>query len=189
MKPVDEISAGTLLLASPTLRDPNFVRTVVLVCDHGEPGTWGLVVNRRTQLTFGELLDDIPFPASSQGPVFWGGPCEPSRMQVLHRLRRELPNELELGQGIRLGIDPDTFRKVVAEARLPGEHLNAYVGYAGWGDGQLDDELAGRSWIPCTASENLLFETDPESMWETALRSLGPEYGRLVTIPIDPRLN
>ena len=171
------------------MRDPNFVRTVVLVCEHGEGGSWGLVVNRRTALTFGELLEDLPFPAASEGPVFWGGPVEPSRMQVLHRLRREIPNVLEIGQDLSLGIDADTFREVVAQRLLPGEALNAYVGHAGWGPGQLEAELEGRSWIVCTADDVVVFDTNPDEMWDRVLSSLGPSYARLVDVPLDPRAN
>jgi putative transcriptional regulator len=176
-------------VASPLLRDPNFVRTVVLICEHGDGGSWGLVVNRRTPLTFGELLDDLPFPASSEGPVFWGGPVEPSRMQVLHRLRREVPDVLEVARGLRLGIDADTFRRVVSQRLLPGEALHAYVGHAGWGPRQLDAELAGKSWIVCTADDAVVFDTNPEEMWDRVLRSLGGSYARLVDVPLDPRAN
>jgi putative transcriptional regulator len=189
LKPVETPAQGTFLVASPLLRDPNFVRTVVLMCDHGEEGSWGLVLNRRTGLTFGELLDDLPFPASSEGPVHWGGPCEPSRMQVLHSLRRELPNEMEVCTGLNLGIDSDTFRRILSEALLPGEALRAYVGHAGWGSGQLEAELEMRSWITCTADVSVVFDTPPEEMWEAVLRELGPEFARLRRIPIDPRLN
>lgn len=189
MKPVEKVTAGTFLVASPLLRDPNFLKTVVLICAHGEEGTWGLVVNRKTRLTLGELLDDLPFPASAEPRVFWGGPCEPSRMQVLHHLRRELPHELEVCKGLALGIDTDTFREIVSESLLPGESLHAYVGHAGWAAGQLDAELATGSWITCTADSTVVFETDPAEMWEHVLRSLGPQYGRLIRIPVDPRLN
>jgi putative transcriptional regulator len=189
LKPLDRVTAGTFLVASPLLRDPNFVRTVVLMCDHGDAGSWGLVLNRRTPLTFGELLDDLPFPASGGGPVYWGGPCETSRMQVLHRLRRELPREVEVLPGVRLGLDPDTFRRVIAESRLPGEALQAYVGYAGWGEGQLDGELQSGSWIICSGDSRIVFETEAERAWDRVLESLGPPYARLTRVPLDPRLN
>lgn len=189
MQPVDVPGRGTFLVASPLLRDPNFVRTVVLLCEHGEGGSWGLVVNRRTALTFGELLDDLPFPASAEGPVFWGGPVEPSRMQVLHRLRREIPDVLEVESNLRLGIDADTFREVVAQRLLPGEALQAYVGHAGWGPGQLDAELEGHSWIICTADDAIVFDTNPEEIWDRVMRSLGPAYARLTEVPPDPRVN
>ena len=137
----------------------------------------------------GELLDDLPFAASTSGPIFWGGPCEPTRMQVLHRLRRQLPREVEVCQGLNLGIDSDTFRKILSEALLPGESLHAYVGHAGWGSGQLPAELETGSWITCTADAAIVFEADPEEMWERVLKSLGPEFARLTRVPIDPRLN
>lgn len=176
-------------MASPLLRDPNFVRTVVLMCEHGEGGSWGLVVNRRTALTFGELLDDLPFPASAEGPVFWGGPVEPSRMQVLHRLRREIPDVLEIVHDMGLGLDADMFREVVGVRLLPGEALHAYVGHAGWGPGQLEAELEGKSWIVCTADDSVVFDTNPDEMWDRILRALGPSYARLVDVPLDPRAN
>ncbi len=189
MQPVVAPARGVFLIASPLLRDPNFVRTVVLLCDHGEGGSWGLVVNRRTPLTFGELLEDLPFPASSQGPVFWGGPVEPSRMQVLHRLRRDMPNELEVLPNLRLGLDAETFRRLAGESRMPGEALHAYVGHAGWGPGQLEAELESASWIVCPGEDSVVFDTAPTDMWEAVLRSLGPKFARLTRIPIDPRVN
>ena len=189
MKAVDAVERGTLLVASPLLRDPNFVRTVVLMCEYGEGGAWGLVVNRRTELTFGELLEDLPFPGSSAGPVFWGGPVEPSRMQVLHRLRRDVPEELEVLPNVKLGMDADTFRESCSESRLPGEALHAYVGHAGWGPGQLDAEIEGGSWVLCSADDSGIFDTNPDEMWEHVLQSLGPSYARLLRVPVDPRVN
>jgi putative transcriptional regulator len=189
VKPVDRVTTGTFLLASPLLRDPNFDHTVVLMCEHGEGGSWGLVINRRTGLTFGELLDDLPFPASAAGPVLWGGPVETSRMQVLHRLRTGVPGGLEVLPGVQLGMEPDRFREVAAEERLPGEAVHAYVGHAGWGPGQLDAELESGSWIVCTGEARLVFETEPGRMWETALGALGPSFARLATVPPDPRWN
>lgn len=189
MKPVDRVTAGTFLVASPLLRDPNFIRTVVLLCEHGEGGSWGLVVNRRTALTFGELLEDLPFPAGSAGPVYWGGPCETSRMQVLHRLRSSPEEELEIAPGIRLGLAPETLRKVLATPLAAGEALHAYVGHAGWGSGQLDAEMEQGSWILCSGDARIVFETPFDRAWDRVLESLGPSYADLARYPVDPRLN
>lgn len=189
MKRLDAVTRGCFLVASPLLQDPNFVRTVVLICEHGEGGTWGLIVNRRTGLSFGELLDDLPFPASAETRVFWGGPVEPSRMQVLHQLRQEIPEEVEVCPGVNLGLEAETFREVVAHSLIPGEHLHAYVGHAGWAAGQLEAELAVGSWIVCTGDASAVFETEADDMWEHVLESLGPSYARLATVPVDPRVN
>ncbi|NNE44879.1 MAG: hypothetical protein HKN12_11790 [Gemmatimonadetes bacterium] len=189
MKPVNHVAAGTFLVASPMLQDPNFVRTVVLMCEYGPEGSWGLVLNRRTALTYGELLDELPFPAAGGGPVFWGGPCETSRMQVLHSLREGACEEPELIPGVRMGLTPEQFRNAAADPRLPGESLHAYVGHAGWGASQLDLEIDAGSWILCSGDPDIVFETEPENAWEQVLLSLGPEYPRLMDYPADPRLN
>lgn len=189
MKPVDQVTPGTFLVASPLLRDPNFVRTIVLMCEHHEGGSWGLVVNRRTALTYGELLEGLAFPAASAGPVYWGGPCETSRMQVLHRLRRSVESDLEICPGVQLGLPPETLRSVIATPLAPGESLHAYIGHAGWGSGQLDAEMEQGSWIVCTGDAHIVFETPHERAWERVLESLGPRYAKLARYPADPRLN
>jgi hypothetical protein len=145
VKPIDRVTAGTFLVASPLLRDPNFVRTVVLLCEHGSGGSWGLVVNRRTALTYGELLEDLPFPAAAAGPVYWGGPCETSRMQVLHQLRRFVESDLEVCPGVTLGLPPETLRTVLATPLSPGESLHAYLGHAGSGLRPGRGDADGRS--------------------------------------------
>lgn len=189
MKPVDRVAPGTFLLASPVLRDPNFVRTVVLICDHGSGGTWGLVVNRRTALSFGDLLDSLPFPAAGAGPVHWGGPCETSRLQVLHRLRRDSGGSLPICRNVELGVEIERLKVLLADPLLPGEALAGYIGYAGWGPGQLESELAERSWFPCTAHDRIVFDTPPDEAWERALESLGGSYAALARMPLDPQRN
>ncbi|MDP6461696.1 MAG: YqgE/AlgH family protein [Gemmatimonadota bacterium] len=189
MKPVEKPGRGVLLLASPRLQDPNFSRTVVLICDHGASGTWGLVLNRRTRLTYGELIDDIPFPGASAGPVHWGGPCSVGSFQLLHRLRRPMEPDLTIGRNIRLGVDPEALRELLGESLLPGEALRAFVGHAGWGEGQLDAEMKTGSWILARASSSLVFDTEPAAMWAEALRSLGNQYAGLADFPADVRYN
>jgi len=189
LKPVDSVTPGTFLIASPLLRDPNFLRTVVLMCEHGEGGSWGLVVNRRTDLALSDLVDDMPVPVASPGGVHWGGPVETSRLQVLHRLRLSVEGELEICPGVNLGLDIDELRSISGRPLLPGEALHSYVGHAGWGAGQLDGELDTGSWITCTASQRIVFDTKAEEMWDRVLLSLGPQFASLTRVPLDPRLN
>jgi putative transcriptional regulator len=189
LKPVDRVERGTFLVANPMLRDPNFQRTVVLMCEHGDGGSWGLVVNRRTDVELPDLLEDLPFPADRTGPVYWGGPVETSRMQVLHRLRRDVAEEIEICPGVHLGLGLDELRGLAEHPLLAGESLHAYVGHAGWAAGQLDAELETPSWIVCTADARIVFDTRPEEAWDRVLESLGPEYAQLTRVPIDPRLN
>jgi putative transcriptional regulator len=186
---VDRVTPGTLLVASPALRDPNFVHAVVLLCDHGSGGSWGLVLNRRTNFTFGDLLDALPFPAAAAGPVHWGGPCESSRLQVLHRLRRDTGTSLAVCRNVELGIEIERLKTILADPMSPGEALHGYVGYAGWGAEQLTKEIAEKSWIACTADARIVFDTPPEEAWECTLESLGGAYAQLARIPLIQRLN
>ncbi|MEZ5063680.1 MAG: YqgE/AlgH family protein [bacterium] len=189
MKPVDAVKRGTFLIASPLLRDPNFVHSVVLMCEHGDDGSWGLVLNRRTDASLGELVDSISSPPALAAGVHWGGPVETSRLQVLHRLRRTFDESLDICDGVGLGLTLDDLRRVASRELLPGEALRAYVGHAGWGAGQLDAELDTGSWIVCTADERFVFDIPAETVWDHALRALGPRYETLVNVPVDPRVN
>jgi len=110
-------------------------------------------------------------------------------MQTLHCLRGDVPEALPVCPGVELGLDADAFREIVARALMPGESLQAYVGHAGWGPGQLEAELALDSWITCTAEAPFVFDTDPLEIWESVLRALGPAYARLASVPLDPRFN
>jgi putative transcriptional regulator len=186
---VDRVVPGSFLVASPLLRDPNFVHTVVLLCDHGSGGSWGLVVNRRTNLAFGDLLEALPFPAAATGPVHWGGPCESSRLQILHRLRRDTRGSLPVCRNVELGLEVDRLKSILVDPLHPGEALHGYVGYAGWGAEQLAKEVAERSWVACTADARLVFDTPHEEIWERSLESLGPPWSRLARVPIVQRLN
>jgi putative transcriptional regulator len=189
MKVIDRIVPGSFLIASPRLMDPNFVRTVILLCDHNTAGSWGLVLNRRTSLTFGDLLEELPFPGGAVGPVHWGGPCDTSRMQVLHRLRRDADGTLPICRNVQLGLEVERLKAILAEPFLPGESLHAYIGYAGWGPGQLAKELEEESWILSTSRASIVFDTPPEESWERALHSLGDDWGRLAQFPPDRQWN
>lgn len=189
MKVVDRVVPGAFLFASPILRDPNFARTVVLVCDHGSGGSWGLIVNRRISLTFGDLLESLPFPGACAGPVYWGGPCETARLQILHRLRRESGASLPICRNVELGLDVERLKLLLAEPSLPGEALHGYIGYAGWGPGQLAHELEEKSWFLGAASARLVFDTPADEVWERGLESLGGAYAALARIPVYPQRN
>jgi len=189
LKVVDRIVPGIFLVASPRLLDPNFARTVVLLCDHNTQGSWGLVMNRRMNLTFGDLLDALPFPAGAAGPVHWGGPCDTARMQVLHRLRRHPGNCLTICRNVDLGLEIEHLKSILADPLLPGEALNGYIGYAGWGPSQLTQEMEEQSWIPCSANASIVFDTPPDEIWERVLESLGDDWSRLSEFPPDRQWN
>jgi putative transcriptional regulator len=166
--------APTLLLAMPQMQDPNFSRSVVLLCRHEADGAMGLMVNRKTdtRVTSVAVLD--PPVARDSGLEVWiGGPVEPERGWLLLGYDPGTPGSQEVGHELYLSASVDTLRQVVeSEAGRDAEH-RFLLGYAGWGGGQLEAELAASAWLTVDVSKSLVFGTPAKSMWEAAIRSLG----------------
>ncbi|MFI5398061.1 MAG: YqgE/AlgH family protein [Candidatus Binatia bacterium] len=168
--------APTLLLAMPQMEDPNFARSVVLLCRHEKDGAMGLVVNRKTDTRATSVAVIEPPPVRDNGLEVWiGGPVEPHRGWLLLGFDPGTPGSLDVGQGLYLSASADTLRQVIeteSESGPSAEH-RFLLGYAGWGGGQLEAELAASAWLTADVSKPLIFETPAESMWEAAIRSLG----------------
>jgi putative transcriptional regulator len=185
------VKAGMFLIAAPGLDDPNFARTVVLMCEHRPQGSLGLVVNRPTTLTASMLLPDV----GTAEQVYSGGPVERGKALVLHRHAPTMEGVLELPDGMMLGGEPDSLKELCAvpsgQIGPDGQRVywRIYLGYAGWGEGQLDSELRSGGWIVCPASPQHVFETPSEEVWKRVLSDLGEEYRFLASLPLDPSLN
>jgi len=173
--------APSLLLSMPQLVDPNFTRTVVLLCKHNEDGALGLVVNRPL-LTTGRVTVNLDPPVSTDRElqVWIGGPVEPQRTWVLVG---EAPDQYEAQQGMRiadnlyLSTSPDLLRRLLAPE--PPEMARLIVGYSGWGPGQLEAELEASAWLMSDVDRDLVFNTASDRMWETAIRRLGADPAAL----------
>ena len=184
----DELRSGLFLVASPTLRDPNFARTVVLLCEHeDDEGSMGVVVNRPSDLKLSQTLTDIR-PGVDQ-PLFWGGPVQRDIVLVLHRGDLEIPESRPICDGMALGGDQEALLEIVRDPALGAGQVRVYSGYAGWGAGQLAGEMSAKSWITCAAQARFVFDLDPSEVWAEVLRSMGPRYAYLAAVPLDPRVN
>jgi putative transcriptional regulator len=190
---VDAARAGELLVATPLLGDPNFRRTVVLVVEHEpEEGTLGVVLNRPTEVTVGQVLE--PWTELATGPpvVFTGGPVAPTSALALALAR---------GEGEPLGwrpLDsgPEMSRIGLVDLEAPPQVLAAeisslrvFAGYAGWGSGQLQDEIDEGAWYVLPGDPADPFMADPERLWQAVLRRQGGDLALVATYPDDPRLN
>jgi len=173
---MDESSlAPTLLLAMPQMVDPNFARSVVLLCKHEREGAMGLVVNRRTDTRAANMVVLDPPPKRDSGLEIWvGGPVEPQRGWLLLGYDPCTAESLAIGEGMYLSASADVLRRIIEGDGAEGKTQHRFLlGYAGWGGGQLESELAASAWLTADVSTDLVFHTDPERMWETAIRSLG----------------
>lgn len=182
------LGKGIFLVAAPSLRDPNFRQTVVLLCEHGPEGALGVVVNRPTGMLLSEVLPQVPV-LEGQGHVFFtGGPVQPSHVLILYRLSEEPADTHHVFDGVYLGGDPNSLERVLTVPE-GSEAVRAYVGYSGWGAGQLENELKTGSWILLPGDHTVVFEKDPSQIWPDILRSLGEPYARYAEMPADPSLN
>ena len=178
---------GKLLLAAPSLRDPNFVRTAVLMCEHGAEGALGLVVNRRSEITMGQALAHIPGAKGRDESLWQGGPVQPESVFILHD--RSGSGGTEVAPGLWFGGGIEILTSLLAQEDAPGR-FRLYAGYAGWGAGQLEFELSQQSWIICPARPEIVFWNGGAlGCWGEALKGMGGRYAIMAQTPIDPEWN
>jgi putative transcriptional regulator len=165
--------APTLLLAMPQMTDPNFARSVVLLCRHESEGAMGLVVNRRTTTKVSSVVElDPPLRTESPLEIWVGGPVEPERGWLLLGYDPGAGETITVGRELHLSASAHVLRQLM-EAANPSEESRFLLGYAGWSGGQLESELTASAWLTAPVSKAIIFGTPPERMWETAIRSLG----------------
>ena len=170
----------SLLLSMPQMQDPNFARTVVLLCDYGPEGAFGLVVNRPTDLVASEMVRlEPPVTRKSEMRLFFGGPVQQERGWILLPDPPAEPDYRTIREGIYLTASPEVLRRVL-ESPAPAR-ARVLAGYAGWGPGQLDEELAQSAWLISEVQADLIFDVDPAQMWDTAIRRLGADPSALQT--------
>ncbi len=177
---------GFLLISEPYLPDPNFQRTVVLLCEHNDEGTFGFVLNKNAGIKLKELIDiDINFNPD----VFIGGPVQRDTLHFLHR-SKEFNDGVQVKEDLYWGGD---FERLVTMAQLNQikiEDFRFFVGYSGWGAEQLDGEIQENSWIVTEGLQGeTLLNTDAAYLWEEILKSMGGKYEMFSKYPLDPRLN
>jgi putative transcriptional regulator len=168
---------ASLLLSMPQLQDPNFARTVVLLCDYGPEGAFGLVINRPADVPATSMVRlDPPVVSGNDMPLWIGGPVEPQRGWIL--LAEEPAVEFKcIRDGLYLSTSAVLLRDVL-EAR-PAPRARVLAGYAGWGPGQLDDELSQSAWLMGDVDLDIVFDVPAAAMWETAIRRLGADPSTL----------
>jgi putative transcriptional regulator len=170
--------APSLLLSMPQLDDPNFTRSVVLLCQHDTDGAFGLVLNRPVTTTARIVPQDDPASATEQEVEVWiGGPVEPERSWILIHDPTLDERAVRVCEGLYLSTSARVLQSVISSPDQSRARLIA--GYAGWGPGQLDEEVAASAWLTADIALDLVFETPADEMWERAIRRLGAEPGSL----------
>jgi len=178
----DQYLKGQLLLDGGNLRGSFFHRTVVLICQHDAEGAFGLVLNRSSGSTVGEMLvADLPERVKEQA-LFLGGPVQPGALSFL--ISEDYLPEANVMQNLHMSHSLDELAEL-GESFSPTRRLRLFAGYAGWSPGQLEDEMRRQSWLTHTASLDLVFHTEPEQLWKQILREKGWKYRLLAESPED----
>ncbi|MFL5845358.1 MAG: YqgE/AlgH family protein [Solirubrobacteraceae bacterium] len=174
---------GHLLVAAPSLVDPNFARTVVLIAEHTEAGAMGVVLSRPSESTIGEVVPDLSALIDDDELVFTGGPVQPDGVMVLA--------EFDDPQDAALPIDGELgFVALEAETEeIAASRARAFAGHAGWGAGQLDAELEEEAWFVAPFEREDAFTDAPDELWSRALLRKGGPYALVARMPEDPSLN
>jgi putative transcriptional regulator len=180
-----EIVPGTILIADPFLKDPNFIRSVIFLCEHQNEGSFGFVINRPYQQTVGDVIPDL---AGCDIPLFYGGPVQQNTLHYLHTCPKTIGG-IEVRDGIFWGGEFETVQELLRNGELNEKQIRFYIGYSGWTEGQLEAEIETKSWIMKDASRKLVFHNEADLIWPDALKDLGGEYVQMVNYPIDPQLN
>lgn len=178
---------GDLLISEPYLPDPNFERTVILLCAHDENGSLGYVLNQASKVVFEDLVKDV---FNFDEKIYIGGPVQQDTLHFLHKSEDPTLSGQQVAQGIYWGGDYDRLLEMIKLGQVNGEEFRFFVGYSGWSAGQLQDELDAKSWfVYKNASSDLVFGTPPEKLWRKVLGELGGKFQMFSKYPIDPRMN
>jgi len=183
---MNEIVPGLLLISDPFLKDPNFMRTVILLCEHQAEGSFGFVLNRPYDQVLGELISDLE---GTKLPVYYGGPVQVDTVHFLHKRPDLIEGGFEVTDGVYWGGDFEVVVQLIKGGNIKSTDIRFYIGYSGWGEGQLENELKEKSWITRQGTKKLIFHKEPDLIWKDALKDLGGEYSQMTNYPIDPQLN
>lgn len=178
---------GSLLISEPFMLDPNFERSVILLCEHNEEGTLGLVLNQPSNLILSDLLEDMQ---NERFGLYFGGPVESNGLFFLHRAYDKLLSGTAIYEDIYWGGDFERLLLLINEGLVQPDEVKFFLGYSGWSPDQLDQEIEQNNWAVYRDFDSTLpFVHDGEDLWKRALINLGPKYAHVANFPKSPNLN
>lgn len=181
-----EPSKGRILISEPFLLDNFFKRSVVLLAEHNEEGTFGVIINKPVEAKFNEIVKDFP---DLDAQLYLGGPVQSDGLFFIHTMGEVIPESMEIIEGLYWGGDIETVREMITLNKLDEDNIRFYIGYSGWGPQQLNDELKRNSWVVSNINTEQLLNTRPNALWKRSLMRLGGDYALWPKFPDDPSSN
>jgi len=178
-------SQGKLLIAEPFTSDYYFKRSVIILAEHNEEGSYGMVFNKPLYINLNELIKDFP---RTDAPLFLGGPVKTDSLFYIHKFP-EITNSIKINEELFWGGDIDIVKDMISLNQLNKNNIRFFVGYAGWSPKQLDEELKENYWVVSRIKTELLLIEPPSSIWNKAVVDLGNDYAHWVNFPVNPSMN
>lgn len=177
---------GKVLISEPFLGDPNFERTVILMCEHNDSGSFGFILNKPLMLTLNEVIDGV---SDAREKLFIGGPVAQDSLHFIYRNKYNIQDSIQILDNVYWGGNYEQLLDLINNKLINPDDFRFFLGYSGWGEGQLLTEMEQNSWIVSFINSDDIFETTPEELWRVILKNMGGKYKMFSNYPIDPRLN
>ncbi|WP_237588853.1 YqgE/AlgH family protein [Polaribacter sargassicola] len=181
-----KLNKGKLLIAEPTiLNDNSFNRAIILLTEHSNNNSVGFILNRPLNYTVNDLLPEL----NCNLPIYQGGPVEQDNLYFIHSIPELIPDSIEVENGIFWGGNFESLRNLIKEDRLSSSDIRFFLGYSGWSENQLEDEMNDNSWFLSENDFENIFSADNETLWKNKLLQKGGHYKLWANAPSDFNLN
>lgn len=176
----EEIRSGKVLLAEPFMMDPNFRRSAVLLCEHTGEGSVGFIMNKPLNMRVDELIEEFP---EFEGEVFFGGPVQTDTIHYVHNVGDLLEESSKIADGVYWGGNFEKLKFLISSQLILPENIRFFLGYSGWTEGQLLDEMGYGSWVLADMDANYLFKSHPDLLWQQVMNNKGNAYTVIAQMP------
>lgn len=181
------LQAGSILLSEPFANDDYFSRAVIFICDKNEDGCFGFVLNKYIENEIGDFIEHFP---NIKSEISIGGPVDESNLFYIHSLGNEVPKSLEISKGLYIGGDFNTIKELLIIDADKASQIRFFIGYSGWEKGQLEDEIADKSWIVLNnIPKEEILDTTHDDIWTETMEKLGGKYKVMSQFPQNPSDN
>lgn len=179
-------TAGRLLVSEPSLQDFYFRKSVILLAEHNNDGSFGLIINKPVDVKLNEVVNDFPdFPAR----IFLGGPVKTDSLFFIHSCPEKIANSMKILKGVYWGGDIDQVHELIRNREIDPNEIRFFIGYTGWAPQQLEMEMKKSSWVVSPATPDQLIKEHPDDLWASIMKSMGGEYPLWANFPNDPAWN
>jgi len=180
------LKKGEILISEPSLNDPTFFKSVILITYHSTNESIGLILNQPTNIYLHEILNDIPL---NDFPIYIGGPVEKNSIHFIHTLGKKIPNTKQISEKLFWGGDFNKVLELMLKNNISKSQIRFFAGYSGWNEDQLKNEIRENSWIIHKSNTNLCMQYSDENLWSKLIKTKKNKYAIWANMPKDPSLN